>query len=276
MKQLRIIFILCGLQILSACEQNITLELPHYDPKVAVYCVLTPSQQPVMYLNLSKSYYSYGDTSSSLGFIKNAQVYITDQTSNYTDTLKLDSGNVYTAYQGVVYTWFYKGRHNVKAGDHYATQIHYNGKILTAETTVPPAVIDDHYTEEKLVDSIFGTQGYEIHAFVNDQAGVANYYSLIEPSQQGDIQDWTSDLGLDGKQLELIYDLDTFRQPPFSVAMSIASASKATAVYLQDLTNQAQSSQDPFSQPVTLESNINGGLGLFGAITYSTFLVNIK
>lgn len=267
--------------MLFGCQQNITLELPKYEPKVAVFCILRPDQLPVMYLNLSKSYYSYGDTSGGYNFIKNAIVVITDQTINISETLHLDSG--YVSFPNYTYSWFYLGKHVPLIGHNYIANISYNGKMIKAETMVPMPVNVDHFDYAKAPNSYY----YNYHIYFNDLKGQTNYYSVSQflPAALGneifDDTGFISDVGLDGKQLEIntnSYDNQGFSyKPPFTHWFAINSATPEAGKYMIDVSTQASSSRDPLSQPVVIESNVNGGLGIFGAVTPSPeFYIEVK
>jgi hypothetical protein len=256
----------------AGCKQNITLDLPHYDNKVAVFCILNPDSLPKMYLNLSQSYYNYGDTGTGYRFIKNARVVITDQTLNRNDTLHLDS-----AYEGTSYTktWFFKGKYKPVSGNHYIANINYNGKIITSETTVPQPVSINHFDYKKIIDTIKMPSWIEIHVYVNDKAGVANSYSILNLDQNQTHRnrsdyEFTSDQGLDGKQVEVIYYVDgSLINDTFTAPLVVYTATKATDKYITDVYTQAYNYQDPFSEPVIIEGNVNGGLGLFGSMAPS-------
>jgi hypothetical protein len=270
------IYIICALLVLLSfgCEQNITLNLPKYENKVAVYCILSPGTRAQMYLNLSKSYYDYGDTIGGERFIKTASVVIANTNDNTNDTLKLDS-----AFQLGTMAYFYTGKHDILPGRHYVASIKYNGKVINAETTVPSIVNIDHYTYKKIIDtSSFGNGSYfSFDIYFNDQQGTENYY-VISSGQFPTVDNYNfiSDQGQDGRQMDFPYNaqfspgLDTLSQD-----VILVNATKATAKYLQELQNQPSAAQDPFAVPVILESNINGGLGIFGAMTPSK-LVTLK
>jgi hypothetical protein len=264
--------------IASACEQNITLDLPKYDEKVAVYCILSPNTIPKMYLNLSKSYYNYGDTTDKHHFIKTARVIITDQTKNVADTLKLDS-----SMQGFGFTWFYQGKHPCIAGNHYIANILYNGKIINAETTISFPVNIDHVTYKKIAE--FGPSiapMFEIHAFFNDMPGVANNYNIKcegSPTNSSSNNFFISDLGLNGKQMEIISEYQPSSNIPdsFRVYLYLGTSSETTGNYFNDISTQSYNGSDPFAEPVIIRSNINGGLGVFGSIAYSQyFFLKVK
>jgi Tfp pilus assembly protein PilP len=270
--------ILCVL-VLQGCTQNITLDLPSYENKVAVFCLLSPDSLPKMYLNLSKSYYAYADTTPGYRFVKSASVTITDQSKNTIDTLHLDS-----AIEGFsnTFTWFYRGKKRINAGDHYIANIKYGGKILTAETTVPLPVTMDHYYYKKSVDTFGMYANYEFHVFFNDRADESNSYTLsaFPPIGFHNIHEYnfSSDAGFNGKQMEAVYYYSN-QQPndSFSIGFTIDNATPQTDKYITDVYNQQGSYQDPFTEPVVIESNVTGGLGLFGAIAPSPmFTVKVK
>jgi|GEM_PF-7121202 len=269
-------YILIFLGFISfGCEKNITLDIPKYDSKVVVYCVLSPGMSPVMSLSLSQSYYSYADTTLKPSYITNAQVVITDQNTNIKDTLKFDTAS---------FSKFYYGKQTPIPGHHYIANISYQGKMITAETSVPMPVKIDSINYIKIDNAQYpgySGAGYQFHIFFKDIPGETDEYLATQDSN-ADYSSFTSDAGLDGKQFELITDYGnsngyTPPPPPFTVNFAVSNATKATADYLTNVYSQRNSAGDPFSQPVIVEGNINGGLGLFGAMAHSIyFTVKVK
>lgn len=263
------------------CQQNITIQLPNYAPKVAVDCILKAGNTPELYLNLSKSYYSYGDTTNSYKPIKNAQAVITDQTANTSDTLKLDSFK----YPGIGEAYEYIGKRQAQIGHHYVLKINYNNSLITAETTVPQQVTVDHFDYSIISDTNNPPPFHEFHIYFYDLPGQGNYYSvsqfdsIISTSIYSET-DYLSDLGFDGKLLEIITedfdDNGNLEAAPYTHGFRINSATKELGKYITDINNQAFNS-GPLNAPVTIESNINGGLGIFGAYTPSpVFYIHVK
>jgi len=250
------ILILCSI-ILGSCEKNITLDIPKYNSKPVVFSVLLPGRPPQLSLSLSQSYYSYADTDTSVNnhLITNARVYITDLNTNKTDTFKED-----TFGQKKIYF----GKQNIISGHSYFLHISYNGKTLTAQTTVPMPVKIDHVDYVKLDTTFYGGPNYEFQVYFNDLTGGPNYFTL-------DMANFISDAGLAGKQLELKEDLYLPLVYPITVQVLVYNANKETSDFLTNSNIQAQNANNPFSEPVIVEGNINGGLGLFGAMTQSPF-----
>ncbi len=243
--------------LLGSCEKNITLDIPKYDSKVVVFCVLLPNQRAQLSLSLSQSYYSYADTDTTLNnhFITNAKVYITDLTAGTTDTFQED-----TFSQNKIYF----GKKFIATGHTYFLHVNYNGKILTAQTTVPMPPKIDHVDYLKLDTTFYGGPNYEFHVYFNDLPGGPNYFSV-------DNANFISDVGLAGKQLEIIEDLSLAPNYPITVDVQVNNANKETSDFLSNANIQNQNANNPFSEPVIVEGNINGGLGLFGAISQSPF-----
>lgn len=254
------------------CQKNISLNLPKYDNKVVVFCVLQPDFPPAMSLTLSQSYYSYADTIGKPTYITNAQVIITDQNANTVDTLALDTFSQYNYY----------GKHRVVAGHHYIAKITYQGKIITAVTSVPMAVKIDSIDYVKMINAIGPGSidtSYEFNIFFKDIPGEADYYTLTQSSkytfnnQETVYNPFTSDTGIDGKQIEITTQLinytPTTPAPTFDIYFNIDNANKETSDYFTNIYAQANNANNPFSQPIFVSGNINGGLGLFGAMTPS-------
>jgi len=278
------LFLIISLIAFSGCQQNITIQLPNYTPKVAVDCILQDGTLPQLYLNLSTSYYSYGDTTNGYKSIKNAQVYITDQTANTTDSLVLDSFK----YRGNSWQYIYSskptGRNTTQAGHHYVLKINYNGRFITAETTVPEPVKVDHFDYSLVNDPNNPPPYHNFNIYFYDLPGQGNYYSVTQIDSTGTSEysdtDYISDLGFDGKLLEITttdYDEQgNVEPPPYTHGFRINNASKELGKYITDINNQAFNS-GPLNEPVTIESNINGGLGIFGAYTPSPIIyIHVK
>ena len=252
------------------CQKNITLDIPKYSSKVVVYCVLRPDSLPSMSLTLSQSYYSYADTTGKPVYIANAHVTIIDQNTNIVDTLNLDTVNNQFK--------FYFGKHRPIQGHHYIANINYQGKIITAQTTLPMAVKIDHIDYTKINSLPFTTDSSYVFAlYFNDIPGETDNYTVTQASpfyyEATDYYGFTSDAGQDGKQIELfesLYHWDGVTPTaPFNVDFMVDNATKETADYFSNLLSQSNSANNPFSQPVIVKGNINGGLGLFGAMTPS-------
>src|SRR5688572_3512048 len=109
---------------LTSCQEDITLEVPPYENKLAVFCILQADSIPRLFLNRSKSYFNYIDRSQELFYIDNARVIIKDVTSGITDTLVADSGYVQDPYSSsTFYMHYYTGKNKAQVGHKYTLDI---------------------------------------------------------------------------------------------------------------------------------------------------------
>ena len=166
--------------------------------------------------------------------------------------------DVYNSSQNKIYF----GKRFITFGHTYFLKVSYNGKTLTSQTTVPLQPKIDHVDYVKLDSTLYGGPNYEFHVYFNDLPGGPNYFST-------DMANFISDVGLAGKQLEIIEDLSLAPIYPIRVDVQIYNSNKETSNFLSNSNIQAQNANNPFSEPVIVEGNINGGLGLFGATSQS-------
>ena len=263
---------------LSSCEENITLDLPEYEPKLAVFCVLHPGETPELYLNRSKSYFDYSDTSREIDYIPDAQVVITDVAAGINDTLKFSFTER-----------FYEGKIIPVAGQKYILNVWHNGKHVTAETIVPRAVeiteIVNHLDSSLYMYDTIEYANYNGSLLIkyNDIAGEANAYSLkvTRPNPwSGDTTNqyiesdniYNYDRNSDGQEMQNEYYTGFYNDGHLDsmvIYFQIENNTTATAEYLESVQNQSYSRGDPTSEPVIIKHNITGGLGIFGASTLS-------
>jgi hypothetical protein len=258
---------------LSSCEEDITLDVPPYQPKLAVYCVLYPDSIPRLFLNRSKAYFDYSDESLETQYIDNAQVIIEDVDTHQTDTLAADSGMVYFQNMNNQFMHYYTGHFKPKAGSHYKLSVNHNEMHLTGETRVPSAINLDPSDITYTTDSIglYETL-YHMKIRIHDLAGEENSYRLYStgPYQYyyGPVQ-VISDLGSDGKDLTLPYDYSYYYggggPDTLSLSFQVENMTRATNDYITSVMDQQYNDDNPFVEPTIIKHNVTGGLGLFGA-----------
>jgi hypothetical protein len=198
------------------------------------------------------------DQDNNFPGVSNAQVLITDITSNITDTLTEEStGNYITkSISGI-------------PGHTYSLKITSGSDVFLATSTLPKAVpLDSLYTEK----AQFGN-GLDVVPVFNDPAGTGNYFHLLLT-----VGDSTSPLiivvddGLvDGhKIMTPIYNNMKFASGD-AVSIELQCIDKGVFNYYSDLLQtQGQNSATP-SNP---QSNITGGaLGYFSAHTVNKLRV---
>ncbi len=271
---------LAGSLLLTSCQEDITLEVPPYENKLAVFCVLQPDSIPRLFLSRSKSYFDYTDKSEEYLYIKNAEVIIKDITSGIIDTLKSDSGFILNDNGGRYYAYFYTGKYAAKIGHRYTLDIRHNGKHVTSETFVPKPV------EITKVDYKVDSMSSNFDFYIKDPADESNGYNLVniftytfwDGQQMRTIKNkyrennFYYDKLKNGGEMAVNYyrdddirkQLDTSR----TLYFYIENNTTQTAEYLQSVWGQIYNGQDNFfTEPSIVKHNITGGLGIFGATT---------
>lgn len=165
----------------------------------------------------------------------------------------------------------------IEEGVTYRLRVEANQEILSAETTIPSKIT----TLESINISTDGDGNSVLEMSWEDVAGEENYYRISGGGSIGnnyieyfdtfyfDNDEFVSDNNRDGQILSAkgmgysnSYD---------SITAIIISSNSDYFDYFEILANYFE--DDPFSSPVQLPSNIEGGIGLFTAIQISEFTV---
>ena len=270
------IIILCGLLmlVLSACEQNVTVDVPAYTQKLTVYCILYDDSIPILDLGMSNSQFDY-KPHKKVDLTK-ANVVIRDENTNISETLVARSGQ-----DSFVEFW---GSNKAIIGHKYALQVTYNGMVVTSETRVPARINIDKMEAANGTDSY----AYNFNMYFTDEAGFANaylpvpyssttydyFYNFLDsvPFGPEGNNNYSSDIGQDGKKLTINFDGPQNRQQ-FGLhqfyQFRLYNSTQATANFITSVRKQRDTGGSPFVEPVFIQSNIKDGLGLFGGVCRS-------
>lgn len=272
----------------TSCEEDITLDVPPYEPKLAVYCILYPDSLPTLFLNRSRAYFNYSDNSREAQYIDNAQVIIEDLDTHTADTLMATSGNIVFDNGVETLMHYYIGKHRTKQGGRYKLTVNYNDKQVTGETAIPSPVTMDASRITHETDTVYD---YHIeHRFtlrIPDPAGQENLYRIRTyiPQQDWDPQtgqviwverpshdyypSFRSDRGKDGEEVEYEYVhygyVGGSEPDTLSIAFEVENYERSAGEYVESVYEQQYSEGDPFVEPVIIKHNVEGGLGVFGA-----------
>lgn len=287
-----IIYLSVGLiaWIVTSCEKDITVDLPEVEKKVVVDGSIFVGEKPTVALTYSFPYFtSFTDLDLSdpneVGkfIVLNAKVTISDGT--FTEHLEMVFDN--TKFPPLLY----KADTLVGVpGKTYTLNIEAEGKTYTAVTTIPfPVALDSiRWFKEPQKDSI-GTcrlyfnepntpgniyrlfvkrQGYPAYvpvdgfSVINDQAynGAKVEYPFNRPNAQSSV--FTDN----NPQLEED-ETRGFWVRGDSVYVRFCSIDAISYEYIRTLEQAASISGNPFSNPVTVKSNVSGG-ALGGFVGY--------
>ncbi len=174
-----------------------------------------------------------------------------------------------------------------QAGKTYQLDIQAEGKSLDAITTIPEAVPFDSMRFEPL-DGLEGT--YELIGWCTDPPGVTNYYRYFTKVDEENffpgLASVVEDILFDGEEVEfpiargqartLEIDPETFGYffEGETVTVKWTNIDEAHFLFWNTLEFNA-ANQGPFSSYTRIQSNINGGLGIWGGynVQYKTQVV---
>jgi hypothetical protein len=266
MKKLIYVFMVCSIW---ACNQtkNIDVVLPAINSQPVVECYIEPGQPYRLSLTESVSYFS----SPTIPVIPHALVLITHQ--GITDTLHYHT--VPDTAQGK--TYYYVGDTTKKAPYDYNTPYTLYikdslGRVLTATTTIlPPIPIDT-------VEFQFNNTGRAITIlYFRDNPITTDYYRFMVVVNPGIFQE----------KGDIVFSDQYFQTPSQVIESQITVERGMIYVYLMHLTadyynflmsanNAINANGNPFVQPASIQSNINGGIGIFTGLSYDVKYVLVQ
>jgi len=239
--------------------KNITVPLPGFNSQPVVECYIEPGQPYRLALTESVSYFA----APTLPIIPHALVLITH--NGITDTLKFQA--IPDSLDGKAYN--YIGDTSVKVPFDYNTPFTLYikdslGRVLTAITTILPPVMMD------TIKFQFNSLGRAI-TIINfkDDPATKDYYRylvVVDPKsflEKGDIV--FSDEYFQTTEAVIASQVTVERGMIYVTLMHLTSDYYN---FLTSINNAINANGNPFAQPATIQSNINGGIGIFTGLSY--------
>ncbi|CAN5591559.1 hypothetical protein BH11BAC1_BH11BAC1_18890 [soil metagenome] len=292
---LQFVLTVTGLFLLSACEKNITLNIPEAEQQLVVEGYIYENTFPYILLTKSSPFFSELDSATLQQYIvRGAKVIISDGFT--TDTMaEFDSMYVHLYYSlnmtGVV-------------GRSYSIRIESEGKVVTASTYLPPAIQLDstwwkpdgnkdslgfawaHLTEPDTLGNYYRWFAKRInHYTYGDHIGQQKDSIFIAP-----LGSTFEDRFINGKSFDFAYNRGQLNNSDkeddgFSdergdvkkgdtIVVKWCTYDQANFRFWRDAEQQIQSNGNPFSNPAPILGNIEGGLGIFGGygVSYDTII----
>lgn len=278
--------------------------------KLVVACFISP-QDTVLAARVSKSLPVLGTGNQYNTDITNATVTLSDGSQSVTLRIRTSTlyGNLYNIYRANPRDL------PIVAGKTYRMTVRVpDGREVTASCTVPGPVALNQVTIDSSTTNDFGLIRKDYHARMiwRDPAGQANFYRVAgnndytysyrtQTSPNGPIRDTTmrmwgdwyfndgstlTDLGRDGQEirsgrgrLAISYSWVNGRQlPSFPRQLNayLFNTEENYYRYHDAVERQNRAGDNPFAEPVPIPSNIQGGLGCFGAYNRSTITIQLK
>lgn len=275
--------------VLFGCTKTIPVEQQPYTERVSIESLLEPGTIPKVYLNRTVPFFTNDQTPSSL-FIQDADVRIASP--NGVDVLRPDS-----TYNGFDCRWepFYVGTTTIVENTTYALHLSYQGRTYTATATTNLSTVQIESTDyvPEFQDIYGGHEGIIVN--FTDIPGQTNQYRFImtrpldNTHETVDDREYRSTCLADGETVEVVeigrfvyFDANLDGAPVRFVVepaytarkddeglIYIQSLDTATAEFYDTLDLQREANINPFVEPVFLNSNVEGAIGIFGAVARS-------
>ncbi len=274
---MRIVFIICCLFLIIACEKEAKVKLPETKP-LPVMC----------------SYICPTDTLIRLKLTYSAPLYTSNQVDIFTAVPDADvriSGIQGTAQlifnSNTQYYELQTNTYPVVPGQVYKmTVITTSGDVASAETQVPFGSIPINDVTLETIQELYGETSDRIKVSFTDEAGSVNYYriaalynytypSLIDTTTDDTrINELYSDANHDGSNTSLSSRYYMFSDSSATYSAEfydvfLYNCSPSYYSFHKSLKNN--SGDNPFAEPTLIYSNVKGGFGCFGAYTQSKF-----
>lgn len=246
-------------------EKIIEVKLPPYQSQIEVECYLEPGQPYRLTLYESVSYFEEPD----LPMIDSALVVITH--NNVRDTLEFkltydpSNGKLYNYVSPKQVPFDYNSEFQLYVRDK-------KGREVTSSTYIPQPVPID--TVEFRYNS--DTLSFPLVWFT-DNPGSKDYYRylLIQDTLQGDVlADYVFDDVLFQTSKQAVGSNFKLKVNDH-IIIRMHHLPEAFYRFLISIQAARDANGNPFGQPATIQSNVNGGLGIFTGLSYSEKQLNV-
>lgn len=273
-----------------SCQKDIEIKPDTaYEEQLFIEGILYPGKVPRIYVSRALPFFQ-PEVAPQEVFARGAVVILTNR--GVASTLQADS--VFDPFRC---RWipFYQGGAVAQQGETYDLNISYRGKSYAASTTINQAKVNIssvEYTEE-FFDVYGGHDGVVIQ--LQDKAGEENYYRFqmnrmidndrLHAHTLGDVRsDCTngnmfpitdlgrtvfSDENIDGQLLIMAIEVSFEYKEGDSTWIFMQSLDKRTAQFYKSVDSQLESIFNPFVEPVFIDSQIDGAIGVFGSAVLS-------
>ncbi len=269
-----------------SCEKNISIDLPSVPSQVVVEGHIETGQGAWVVLTRSSPYFAVIDTTALLNsIVKNALVTVSD--GIHTDTLPMifDPAFANTTY----IPWYYKKINPTvigQVGGHYSLKVVTGGQTLTAVTSMPsPAIkLDSVWFKLHTGSDTLGL----IWAHLSDPANEQNFYRWYAKRLKKDkrylapVGATFNDKFINGTKFSFAYNRgslpgstapdDNGPESGYflkgdSVVVKFCSIDYYTYQFYASYELASESNGNPFGSPANVQSNIQGGLGIWAGFS---------
>jgi len=284
------------ISLLSSCEEVIEVELPNPEGKLVIEGEINSGLPAIVNLSHNMAYFDPIDSASLSNIYitdSNAVIVVSDDTDKDTLSLMPITKFPYIAYVG--------NRVIGQIGKTYKLSVEYEGKSYYASTTIPEtAAFSSIWFEPKLMEDSLGFISFSLY----DEASTNNYYavsSLVLGEQwwyyqpifglpvfddilfNGDSTIVTLPRSYAGNSFTSIYpdteegwdSLYYFRKGE-SISIRLSTIDQEFYLWWNSLFRSSFTGSNPYSNPSSIISNIEGdpALGVWGG--YANTIANVR
>ena len=262
---------------LTACEnfqKNIEVDLPNYESENVVECYLRPGRRITLLLTKSSAY--FGEV--GIPQVPDAEVTIVAKGENsfvepmrYRSNIPFVPGEYYN-YESA--QWVYP---DDRSQYFLTVKDRRTGQVITGTTEyLAPPYIDEVEARFRESDST----AFLLTKFQDVDAYERNYYRLVVKKRlAGGNDKIVNDIKFEGNlktgnQITIGSSYD-FKHGD-EATVTIYHLSKPYYEFLRTMDAAQQGNRNPFAQPTTVRSTVEGGLGVFTFLTYDERIVEVK
>lgn len=278
--------------LIIACKKEIKINFPPgHNSQVFIEGMLYPGKVPQIFVSKSNPFFGSKILPQQV-FARGAVVKITSGTT--VDVLAPDS-----TFNKFRCRWepYYRGNIAAELGKTYTLEVVYEGKTYTASTTINQKKVNIdsiRYTPE-FFDAYGGHDGLIIT--ITDNPGTKDFYRfqmnrIIDssrhhahvldkfintcvsgPTEKFPVKDIGrvvfSDENVDGQKIVMSVEVAYEYKRNDTGWVFIQAVDKNSAEFYNDLDDQLRAIQNPFVEPVFLQTKIKGAIGIFGSAVLS-------
>lgn len=295
--------------MLVACEKDIDIELPDAERKIVVEGSIEPNQPPFIILTKTEGYFDPVDINSlKKSFVHDAKVTVSNGTTSV-ELTEICTDNLDTALLPTIAELIGVSLADVKTfgfclyttidqnifgevGKNYSLKVEVDGEVLTSTTSIPEPVIMDNYWYQDQPG--YSNYGY-LWFMINDPEPLGTAYRIYTqrlgkddrfiPANGSVFEDkffnglsfeafvWRGQ-EVNSSKPDDIGELRSYFKQGDTIAIKFCTIDQPHFQFWSSFEIAAFNNGNPFAAPATIQTNINGGLGVWGGygVSYDTIV----
>lgn len=280
--------IILSVALLSSCIREIDIKYPETGGMLTLNCIMSPGNAIQANVSSTLPYQQKGASP----FYKDAQVTLYVD-GKFADTLVVDSGTYRENVGDTI--WTYSSGYPVEVGKTYELRVFKMGfPEISGSTTIPSQA-----QVKNITHTVNGAELTPYYITINDPEKSDNYF-ILKMNSQDNFSSYPATLYSDDPTIELYSYFGIVKSPLeqssgnsafftdqyFKNGQKVITLTASSETTTDDGINQVQLltvskeyydyvkslaindavSENPFSEPIRIKSNIKNGLGLVGAI----------